>query len=109
MRVPVQCILRPAPAITFTRPTDHKGHAVGSSLASWLLARGERGGIALRIKASRNLRTTGVRDRRCHERAPFQRSEDLPPSVRDDLAGEETITGEETIICIPPPCRRRES
>src|SRR5215210_322229 len=78
MRVPVQCILRPAPTITFTRPTDHKGHAVGSSSASWLLARGERGGIALRIKASRNLRTTGVQDRRCHTRGPL--SNDLRTS-----------------------------
>src|SRR3954463_3921089 len=58
MRVPVQCILRPAPAITFTRPTDDKGHAVGSSSASWLLAESERGVIALRIRASRNLRIT---------------------------------------------------
>ena len=61
MRVPVQCILRPAPAITFTRPTDDKGHAVGSSSASWLLAGSERGAIALRLGPAATYEQPGSR------------------------------------------------
>ena len=56
----MHCDRLPAPVMTFTRPTEDKGQAVGLSGAAWLLAR-DGSDRLLRTRTSRMLQTARAR------------------------------------------------